>query len=179
MQVLVPSVSLEGAAEAKETPAEPMSRIQLFMAALYLQTVLMPRLCCGQKFKLPAHPDWQQTFDPAIDYKHNFCVAAENALETLRQGTPEDPKRQSVLRNALRGMNLSTAWPPPEGYEPPGLLEGDSTGAITDGGVMAQIFEELAIRAGFHWRDFYGYVDIPDAPEYANQTWNELLTWSR
>eukprot|EP00802_Teleaulax_amphioxeia_P007544 Tamp_07551.p1 GENE.Tamp_07551~~Tamp_07551.p1 ORF type:complete len:637 (+),score=109.74 Tamp_07551:145-1911(+) len=43
---------------------------------------------------------------------------------------------------------------------------------------MAKIFDELARRAGFNWRNHYGLVEIPDGPEFEDKTWNELLIWS-
>ena len=128
----------------------------------------------AQSPKAPRWPDWQQTFDPSIDRKHNFCDRSSAALEILRQ----DPSDMTALRSALRGANLSTAWPPPAGYEPPGLLTGTEDGTIFDDSAMVKIFNELATRAGFHWREFYGIVEIPDGVEHENKTWNELLMWS-
>ena len=127
--------------------------------------------------KLPAAPrwpDWQQTFDPSVDRKHNFCPQAEAALEVLRR----DPSDRTALRSALRGENISSAWPPPADYEPPGLLTGTEDGTVLDEGAMVKIFNELAARAGFHWRDFYGIVEIPDGEDHENKSWNELLMWS-
>ena len=130
--------------------------------------VRVPALPCSSAFFS------QETFRPEIDRKHDFCAASAAALDILRR----DPSDISALRNALRGANVSSAWPPPAGYEPPGLLEGTEEGVVTDEGAMAQIFNELAKRAGFNWRDSYGIVEIPDAVEHENKTWNDLLMWS-
>ena len=150
--------------------------VWLALAAAQL-VALGPARCRG--FPAPAHPDWQETFS-ARDYKHDFCAVAATVLKSLREAPAGDPRGAGAgaLRNALRGLNLSTAWPPPEDYEPPGLLEGDASGVISDGGAMAKIFDELARRAGFNWRNHYGLVEIPDGPEFEDKTWNELLIWS-
>lgn len=52
----------------------------------------------------------------------------------------------------------------------------NETGIQPYGGIVAEIMDEVASRAGFTWRDSFGIYDVPSGGE--NQTWTDLLVWS-
>ena len=74
------------------------------------------------------------------------------------------------LRDVLQGLELHT-------LQRAGLyLNLDpETGAIDeeDPGLIADIMDELALRAGFTWRNSFGVTDGPAE----NRTWTDLLEW--
>ena len=52
----------------------------------------------------------------------------------------------------------------------------DGFGAITDEGLMTKILDELSRRAGFEWRNNYGFFIPPKTGD--NYTWTDCLVWS-
>ena len=79
-----------------------------------------------------------------------------------------------ALRDALRGISLSSILPGPEGFEEYFTL--DSSGALTDEGTLTEILDEASRRGGFAWRSTYGFFTPPKTGD--NFTWTDCLVWS-
>ena len=129
----------------------------------------------GARYPPPAHDDVPETFSTSVDYKADFCDIAEKVL----RATSEDHTGPEALKDALRGRTISTVWPSADSHFPPGLVRYDSTGAIA-GGVMAELFDELSVRAGFEWQSTYGVANTDEEvyPSHRNKTWNDLVLWT-
>ena len=78
---------------------------------------------------------------------------------------------QRELRNALDGMELR----PLMAIGP--FFHYDDENGIHKGehGLMADLMDELAQRAGFEWRDSFG---VMPPPESINATWTEMIVWA-
>jgi Ligand-gated ion channel len=98
---------------------------------------------------------------PNITHRQNVC----DRYEEFRSGTLQ-------LRDALQGLALR-----------PLVSKGDyflynSTNGIDtpDPGLMAELMDELALRAGFTWRQSFAVFDRVDMPP--NVTFTDLLAWA-
>lgn len=129
----------------------------------------------------PARNNVSETFAFHVDYKTDLCGIAPLILNATQSATATaNHQSRYALRDALRGMTISTGWPSAATHYPTGLMKQDqTTGAIT-GGAMVVLFDELAKRAGFEWRTAYGIVST-DASAYTthqNKTWDDLIVWT-
>ena len=120
--------------------------------------------CAAGQFPAPAFTD--KTFAPGVDHRNNWCSISENLLA----GTVK-------IADALRGKNVSVSWPAVENYSPEGFHVTDDTGALTDQGLMVEIMDELASRAGFSWRNSYHFFQPPQ--EGDTYSWTEYVSFSR
>ena len=118
--------------------------------------------CAAGQFPAPAFTD--KTFAPGVDHRNNWCEASNAVLN----GT-------IVTADALRGRNISVSWPAVENYSPKGFHVTDDTGALTDQGLMVEIMDELASRAGFSWRNSYHFFQPPQ--ESSTYSWTEYASF--
>jgi len=87
------------------------------------------------------------------------------------------------LRDGLRNQTLSTLWPRVEGYVPERMHAVDRSGALTNVGLMTEMFDEVSRRAGFSWRNAYAFHELPGATDtlrgedMRNKTWSDVLHW--
>ena len=110
------------------------------------------------------------TFDRTVSYRTNVC---DRQLQ-LYNGT-------LVLPDALRGLNLTVSITNyVSGIERVFFSLDPTTNKIdeTNPGVFALILDELAIRAGFTWRNSFIPLDPFTALNDANQTWTDVLRWA-
>ena len=123
----------------------------------------------GSRFPLAAWKDVTFGEDGVGSFrKHSFC-------DRWRQVN----NKSFALRDGLRNQNLSSIWPQVEGYEIRGLHNIDESGALTDKGLMIEIFDEISRRAGFNWRNSYAFFDLPgETPEMMNTTWSDVMHWT-
>ena len=124
------------------------------------------RLILACLFLIPALLRAQETptlnlpqFSLNISYRQDVCDRHD------RYYNDELP-----LRDALQGFQLNTLQ-----RSGTYLNLDDETGAINeeDPGLIADIMDELAIRAGFTWRNSFGVTTGPGE----NKTWADLLEW--
>jgi hypothetical protein len=109
-------------------------------------------------------------FDRTVSYRTNVC----DRQLMLYNGT-------SYLPNALQGLNLTVAITNYQtGKETLFFSLNPTTNAIdtTNPGVFALILDELAIRAGFQWRDTYVPYPPLDPLLDGNKTWTDILSWA-
>lgn len=129
----------------------------------------------------PARNNVSETYAFEVDYKTDLCGIAPMILNATESATATSRLTAGdALRDALRGMTISTGWPSAAVHYPTSIVEHDpSTGAIT-GGPMVVLFDELAKRAGFEWRNAYGIVSTnPEAySSHQNKTWDDLIVWT-
>lgn len=111
---------------------------------------------------------WEQplfttpAFTEGVSHRQNVC----DRYHAVQNGT-------ATLRNALEGFELRMAQ-----YPSPFFQLDVSTGGIdpTYPGIIAILMDELAMRAGFTWRNSWGL--LPDNPTDFNKTWSDLLVWT-
>ena len=129
------------------------------LAVLCLSLTLLAPLARAQK------PTWNDvTFDESIDRRNDWCKIMSNVYN----GTLD-------LRDVLRGAKLSISMPNPATYSPKGFVNADAEGSILtgkEGGLVPELLDELANRAGFTWRESYA---VFDEPEKFDKTWTELV----
>ncbi|KAL3929982.1 MAG: hypothetical protein SGBAC_011966 [Bacillariaceae sp.] len=77
------------------------------------------------------------------------------------------------LEDVLRGLKLNVVV---GAYAGSYFNYNNETGIQPYGGIVAEIMDELAERAGFTWRDSFGIYDVPSGG--VNETWTDLLVWS-
>jgi len=77
------------------------------------------------------------------------------------------------LEDVLKGLKLNVVV---GAYAGSYFNYNNETGIQPYGGIVAEIMDEVASRAGFTWRDSFGVYDVPSGGE--NQTWTDLLVWS-
>ena len=120
--------------------------------------------CAAGQFLAPAFTD--KTFATGVDYRNHWCEESKAVLAgTMDAG------------DVLRGRNLTVSWPAVENYSPAGFHLADDTGALTDGGLMIEVMDELASRAGFSWRSSYHFFVPPG--KGADYSWTEYASPSR
>ena len=119
--------------------------------------------CAAGQFPAPAFTD--KTF-ASVDYRNDWCDVSRAVLN----GT-------IAAEDALRGRKLTVSWPAVETYSPEGFHVTDDTGALTDQGLMVEIMDELASRAGFSWRNSYHFFQPPQ--EGDTYSWTEYVSFSR
>ena len=73
------------------------------------------------------------------------------------------------LRDSLRGCRLSFVF----GIHPP-FSDKDEAGGLDDDGILADLSDELARRAGFEWRNSYALLDPPTQ----GRTYTKWLTYA-
>ena len=133
----------------------------LLLIALFPSTIV-----CAVELPPPAFSD--KTFAENVDHKNNYCDLAEQ----LQTGSV-------LIRDALKGRAVSVIFPEPDGYAlkvQKGFFDVTEGKALTEKGVMTEILDEVARRAGFEWRNSYGFFAWPKAGE--NFTWTDSLLWS-
>ena len=116
--------------------------------------------CTAGQFPVPVFTD--ETFAPGVDHRNDWCDASKAVLAG-----------DIVTADALRGRNVTVSWPAVENYSPKGFMITDETGALTDQGLMVEIMDELAGRAGFSWRNSYHFFQPPQAGQ--NYSWTEYV----
>ena len=139
------------------------------VVALWLFTCLCCRNCRvanGQEQPFTT----VQKYDQTVSYRTNVC---DRQLQ-LYNGT-------LVLPDALRGLNLTVSITNyVSGIERVFFSLDPTTNKIdeTNPGVFALILDELAIRAGFTWRNsFVTHLPLDPVTE-TNRTWTDILTWA-
>jgi Ligand-gated ion channel len=109
-------------------------------------------------------------FDRTVSYRTNVC----DRQLMLYNGTTDLP-------NALQGLNLTISITNyKNGKETLFFSLNPNTGAIdeTNPGVFALILDEIAIRAGFQWRNTYIAYPALDPTVDGNRTWTDILSWA-
>jgi len=123
-------------------------------------------------------------------YAQDFGAANKDRGELAAFNTPQfavgDSHRQNLcdrylaisngttkLEDALRGVKLNVVV---GAYAGSYFNYNNETGIQPYGGIVVEIMDEVASRAGFTWRDSFGFYDTPSGGE--NETWTDLLVWS-
>ena len=129
-----------------------------FAAILHLLAVSRT---LSQETLIPNSSLLVEEYDSSVSYRQNFCQ--ENS----------DVQSETIeLRDALSGRTLNV-----------GIVLGNAfvnfvndTEGIdgNDPGVMIEIWDELAKRAGFSWKDSFAFLNTPSG----DKDWTDLLLWS-
>lgn len=99
-----------------------------------------------------------------VSYRQDVC----ERYRSMQSGTMN-------VKDALRGMKLNVVL---GAYDGSYFNYDDETGIDpVYPGIVGVIMDELALRAGFTWRDSFGIYDTPAGAEF-NETWTDLLGWS-
>lgn len=115
---------------------------------------------CGQE-----RPSLSLTpYDYSRSYRQSVCNL---------QNQIDDPTDEKQLRNALNGMNLTTFLVDDSRFF---YLNEDNSIRRRSPGLIAEIMDELADRAGFAWRNSFGALNSTVLPE--GKTYADLLEWS-
>ncbi|CAJ1947337.1 unnamed protein product [Cylindrotheca closterium] len=101
-------------------------------------------------------------FAEGISHRQDVC----DRYYALNNGTMK-------LEDVLRGIKLHAIF---GAYSGSYFNYNNETGIQPYGGIVAEIMDELAVRAGFTWRDSFGIYDVPSGG--VNETWTDLLVWS-
>lgn len=103
-----------------------------------------------------------------VSYRQNLC---ERQWQIFLDELP--------LPQALQGLNLSVVVTnyKDEGSKPFFALNSAGVIDVEQPGLFVVIMDELALRAGFSWRQSFGVVDPMDATIDGNLTWTDLLVW--
>jgi hypothetical protein len=85
-----------------------------------------------------------------------------------------------LLPDALRGLNITVGLPDYEFDTSTDVLSRLLNGRINQNnpGVMVEIMDEVARRAGFYWRNSFGTFTPINSSQDGNMTWSDLLYWS-
>eukprot|EP00980_Cylindrotheca_fusiformis_P021847 scaffold8682_cov122-Cylindrotheca_fusiformis.AAC.4 len=105
----------------------------------------------------------RRQMSPGVSYRQDVC----DRNNLVQNGTVE-------LKDALRGLQLNVLM---AAYEGAYFNYDNETGIDAYPGVAGVILDELALRAGFTWRNSFGIYVTPAGEEY-NETWTDLLGWS-
>ena len=135
-----------------------MSTSRLFAIFFHL---LAASRCLAQETLIPNSSLLVEEYDSSVSNRQNFCQ--ENS--DVQSGAIE-------LRDALVGRTLNVGIVLENAFvnyvnETEGI-NGD------DPGVMIEIWDELAKRAGFSWRDSFAFYNTPPS----DKDWTDLLLWS-
>jgi Ligand-gated ion channel len=108
-------------------------------------------------------------FDSSKTYRTNVCERQRRIWNGSLQ-----------LPDALRGLNLTVAFSNFEFDTSTDALSRLSNGRINENnpGIMVEIMDEVAKRAGFNWRNSFGAFTPINSSEDGNKTWSDLLYWS-
>lgn len=109
-------------------------------------------------------------FDTSVSYRTSVCDR-----QSMVYGGVVD------LPNALQGLNLTVAITNyVKGREVLFFSLNNETNAIDEEnpGVFAMILDELAVRAGFQWRNTYFPHLALDPETDGNKTWTDILSWA-
>mmetsp|Transcript_33890 Transcript_33890/g.82185 ORF Transcript_33890/g.82185 Transcript_33890/m.82185 type:complete len:640 (-) Transcript_33890:133-2052(-) len=101
-------------------------------------------------------------FTNGVSHRQNVC----DRYHALNNDT-------IALEDVLRGLKLNAVF---GAYSGSYFNYNNETGIQPYGGIVAEIMDEMASRAGFTWRDSFGIYDVPSGGE--NETWTDLLVWS-
>ena len=129
-----------------------------FAAILHLLAVSRT---LSQETLIPNSSLLVEEYDSSVSNRQNFCQ--ENS----------DVQSDTIdLRDALVGRTLNVGIV----LENPFVNYVNGTEGITleTPGVMIEIWDELAKRAGFSWRDSFAFVNTPSG----GKDWTDLLLWS-
>ena len=107
-------------------------------------------------------------FDTSVSHRSNLC----QRQQLLFAGNISLPE-------ALSGLNLSVVLTnyQDEGSKPFFTLNHQGVIDSASPGLFSIILDELALRAGFQWRNSYGVVLPIDGATDGNKTWSDLLLW--
>ena len=135
------------------------------MIASRLFAIILPLLAASrslsQETLIPNSSLLVEEYDSSVSNRQNFCQ--ENL--DVQSDTIE-------LRDALAGRTLNVGIV----LENPFVNFVNGTEGINSGdpGVMIEIWDELASRAGFSWKDSFAFVNTPSG----DKDWTDLLLWS-
>ena len=116
-----------------------------------------------------------EKFDTSTSYRTNVCDRQRLLLN------------QSLdFPDALRGLNLTVALTnyANSGINEKALFSLNENGQIpelsdiTYPGIFAIILDELALRAGFSWRNSFAVYEPRNATTDGNKTWTDILDWA-
>lgn len=101
-----------------------------------------------------------EKFDYSTTFRQNVC-----SLQTAIDNNTVE------LQYSLRGMDLNAV-----ALESEYFLYDNATGTLNEmyGGIIVEIMDELARRAGFRWRDSFTVID----DDIGNLTFTDLLEWT-
>ena len=112
-----------------------------------------------------SHPTWARN---VTNRRTNLCSIQADVTEGRRE-----------LRDALNGLELSTVF-----ALAPFMAELNEQGALTNDGICVEIANEVAMRAGFTWRNSYLATPQPGMNEsftefylYYAQRYDVVADW--
>ena len=136
--------------------------MRLFNTLLLLISCLIPSIIFAQQAPFYDTPK----FDTSVSHRSNLC----QRQQLLYNGN-------ITLSQALRGLNLSVVLLNYQDAANKPFFTLTEKGVIDEHTLFAIMLDEVALRAGFEWRNSFGVVLPLNSTTDGNKTYTDLLKW--
>jgi len=111
-----------------------------------------------------------EKFDKSVKYQTNVCDRQRLLWNNDSVALPD----------ALAGLNLTVAITNYQTGKEQGFFSLNKDGKIDEDypGLFAVILDELALRAGFSWRNSFAVYEPLNSETDVNKTWTDILEWA-